>query len=56
MPGVEGAERQDHDECEAGVDLKSLNHKGHEGPSRRSMKEGTVFDTGDLTLAFVLVE
>jgi len=47
MPGVEGAEREDHDECEAGVGLKSLNHKGHEGPRRNVLC---------LTLAFVLVE
>ena len=38
MSGVEGAERQDYDECEAGVALpaqrKNVNHEGtrvHEG-------------------------
>jgi hypothetical protein len=38
MSGVEGAEREDYDEREAGVGKnKGIHHEGHEG-SRRKMR------------------
>ncbi len=47
MSGVEGAEREDYDEREAGVGRlrksKGIYHEGHEGSRRASRTAGAFF-------------